>query len=436
MRVSLLSLRALRLAAYLFALPVVLLLQFVYLLHRKEFLLWGPVPIINNKYWSQAVAGAGWKSKTLMAAYYAKINQRTDFDLYFSDLMPWAKRPFVQRALGPLLAHLYICKHAVVMHIPFSGGPLGQTPLWWIEALLYRFAGVKTVVLPYGADIYRYSMIPDPSIRHALLLSYPQAGRYEQATRRRVEYWVKNADVIVMGYTLEGIGRWDVPAGNMVCIDLKRWGAKTHYSDADGRDAAVRIIHSPNHRGAKGTEFLIASIEKLRERGHQIELVLLEGVQNEQVREELTRADILADQFALPGYGLAAIEGMATGLPVMANLDAESYTRVFRRYSFLDECPIVSTTPESLARNIELLVINPGLRRELGLAGRAYAEKYHSFACSQHLFGSIYRKVLHGEDVDLMNLFHPLKSEYVRSRPKIVHPLIENHLPPGSAPRC
>ena len=38
---------------------------------------------------------------------------------------------------------------------------------------------------------------------------------------------------------------------------------------------------------------------------------------------------------------------MASGLPVLANLDHEAYTTVFRRYAFLNECPILSSSPET-----------------------------------------------------------------------------------------
>jgi glycosyltransferase involved in cell wall biosynthesis len=426
---------ALAVAYWLLLLPL-LTVQLAFARRRKDLLVWGPVPIANNRYWSAAMAKAGWKSTTLVSGYYASINRREDFDLYFEDLVPWPRQGNLNRLLRPLFAHLYIARHAAVAHIPFSGGPLGHTALWRVEAFLFRLAGVKTVLVPYGADIYRYSRIPDASVRHALLLSYPAAGRSEGAIERRVRYWVKNADAVVMGFTLEGVGRWDVPSGNMVCVDTESWKGRTEYSEHDGASGPVRIVHSPNHRGAKGTEFLVRSVEELRREGLQVELVLLEGVPNEQVRQELRRADIAADQFVLPGYGLAAVEAMASGLPVMANLEAESCGTLFRRYSYLDECPILSATPESLTEQLRALVKYPSLRRQLGTAGRTYAEKYHSYAASQYLFGAIHTRIVGGKDVDLMNLFHPLKSPYNSARPTVVHPLVANHLPQGHPFRC
>ena len=88
-------------------------------------------------------------------------------------------------------------------------------------------------------------------------------------------------------------------------------------------------------------------------------------------------------------------------------------------------------SPETLTANLRRLVTEPALRETLGRAGRRYVEKYHSFATAQYMFGAIYRRILDGDDVDLMRLFHPLVSPYVTATPRIVHPLTGSHLPPG-----
>jgi glycosyltransferase involved in cell wall biosynthesis len=190
------------------------------------------------------------------------------------------------------------------------------------------------------------------------------------------------------------------------------------------------VLHTPNHRAFKGTEFLLRAVEELQREGLRIELVLLERVPNEVVRQTMQEVDILAEQFIASIYGLSGIEGMASGLPVIVNLGSEPHTRPFRRYSYLDECPALSTSPETITANLRRLVTDPALRETLGRAGRRYVEKYHSFATAQYMFGAIYRRILEGEDIDLLHLFHPLGSPYVAATPRIEHPLIENRLPP------
>lgn len=399
---------------------------------RRSVLLWGPVPIINNKYWSAALRDNGCNTLTLMRSYYGSINERADFDLYFDDLFPsWLRSRAVRNLLGPHVAFCYAVRHACVVHLPFTGGPLGSVPFWWrFEAQLYRLAGIRTIVIPYGGDAYLYSRIIDPSIRHVLLACYPQAAREERQISARVEYWVEKADVVICGTMFDGIGRWDVAEVQPLCIDIEAWQPKRNYSSHDGHSGPVRVLHTPNHRGFKGTEFLVQAVNELRQDGLQVELVLLEGVPNARVREMMHQVDILAEQFIAGIYAMSALEGLASGLPVIANLENEVYTRVFRRYSYLNECPIVSATPESLKAVLNALVTNPKLREVLGRAGRQYAEKYHSFEKARYLFGSIYDKLLLGRDVDLMNLFHPLRSGFNHRRPFIRHPLVDSRLPP------
>lgn len=396
-------------------------------------LVWGPVPIINNKYWSEALREAGFQSETLMLDVYTRINRASDFDRYVRDLSPFRSprlRGAWERWIGPYAAFLYAIRRFDVFHHPFSGGFLGYTPLWRLEAFLLRTAGKKTVIIPYGGEAYMYSTVADPSLRHALLLSYPAAGRREREIRARVDHWSRWADVVIPGVMLDGMGRWDVLPFSSLAIDTRGWEPRGTWSRHDGRSGPVTVLHTPNHRGFKGTEFLVRAVKELQDEGLRVELRLLEGVQNEEVRRIMAEeADILAEQFIVTGYGLSGVEGMASGLPVLANLESEFYTEVFRRYSYLDECPILSTRPETIRENLRALVTDPELRRTLGRAGREYVQKYHSYEAARYMFGSIYRSFA-GEAVDLMNLFHPLKGD---GRPAVAHPLVRNHLPQSAA---
>lgn len=396
---------------------------------RRDLLIWGSRPLPSFAYWSRAMSAVGWPSMTLMEGYY-HISSREDFDRYLEDFAPAWLPHVVRMGVGASRALTFVLRRGRVLHTSFDGLVLRDTVFWRWEQRLCRMAGVRTVILPYGADGYVYSRMIDTSMRYGLLASYPHLARREKRIGQQVDYWCATADCVVAGFMVDGIGRWDVTMNTIFAIDTDAWTPKTEYSDADGVNAPVRIMHTPNHRGYKGTEFLLAAVGELKAEGWLIDLVLLEKVPNAQVREIMPTADIMAEQFIGIGYALSGIEGMACGLPVLANLDHEAYTRVFRRYGFLDECPILSSPPERLRDNLRLLIRHPDLRRELGQAGRAFAEKYHSYRTAQYMFGRIYDRILGNKDVDLINLFHPLKSDYNRSSPRVQHPLEDNRLPP------
>jgi glycosyltransferase involved in cell wall biosynthesis len=394
----------------------------------RKYFIWGSAPLLNNKYWSNALREQGLHSITLMQ-YYFKINKRDDFDFYVEDFAPKLLPRVVRMGLGTCLALIFTLREAKVVHISFNGFLLGHTPFWRLESFLFRVAGVKVIVMPFGADAFMYSKLMDPSLRYGLLASYPKYARSEDTIEKYVTHWTKYADIVIPGIIIDGMGRWDVTTNEIFAIDTASWKSKVEYSKNNGINGSVKVLHAPNHTGFKGTEFVIDAVEQLKQEGLLVDLILLQGVPNEKVKEVMQSADILIEQLIITGYALNAIEGMASGLTVLSNLDQEAYTRVFRRYAFLNECPILSTSPESVVGNLRLLVKNPALRNELGQAGRKYVEKYHSSEAMQYLFGSIYDKILYGKSVDLLNLFHPLKSEYNKRKSYIQHPLVENKLP-------
>ena len=408
--------------------PLLFIAASVFYPRHRTHLVWGPTPLTNNRFWSEAMKQAGWTSVTLMTHRYA-IHAADDFDMYFSDLVPaWLGGGRFDAAFRRSFAFLFVMRNARVLHISFTGAMLGDTWLWRMELWAYRRAEIKIIVIPYGGDAYQYSAITDLPLRYALLRSYPAAATWEARIKSRVQYFARHADIFFCGNILFGMPRWDVVTPNPFCFDVNLVQKREQYGAADGINQAVSIIHTPNHRGFKGTEFLVEAVRQLKGEGLKIELVVLEGTKNTEVLEEMGRCDILAEQF-VAGYALSAIEGMAAGIPVVANLENDDYFRVFRRYSFMGECPIVSAAPENLADVLRRLIRDPELRATLGRAGRLYAEKYHSYAAAQRLFGAIYRKLLQGEEVDLMTLYHPLTGAGKNGVEQVRHPLRDSRLP-------
>ena len=143
--------------------------------------------------------------------------------------------------------------------------------------------------------------------------------------------------------------------------------------------------------------------------------------------ERRTKIDILVEQLIATGYGLNGVEGMASGLPVVCNLEDEAYTLPARRWSFMGECPLVSSSPEDLIETLGKLIARPALRQELGSAGRRFAEKYHGLDAGQYFFGAII-DYCYGRRESLMNLYHPLLTQHPRGLPKIEHPLRKNRI--------
>lgn len=409
---------------------------FFFLIYKKIFkknrkdprLVWGPTPLINNKYWSEALKKGGYDSTTFMHSFYSKINQREDFDLYFEDFFPFPKG---HRSIAPFICFCYAITKFDIFHFSFLGGFLGGTMFWKMEKHLLKPLGSKIVVLGFGGDFYRYSKVMDISLRHALQLSYPHLAQQEHKIEKRVTFWQKHTDVLLNSMQFDGLGRWDILPVNTLAIDTELWQPRSSYSMNDGKNGVVNIIHTPNHRGFKGTEFIVHAVDELKQEGLNINLILVEGKKNSEVRRLMAEeADILVEQLIFVGYALSAIEGMASGLPVISNLENRDYVDILYRYSYLNECPILSSNPETIKDHLRLLVTNPSLRQELGQAGHKFVDKYNSPEASFTMFSTIYDKVWRGKDIDLMNFFHPvLKSSFNQTSPPVKHPLVRNKMP-------
>lgn len=396
---------------------------------KRQKIIWGPIPMINYKYHSNAIKKLNYNSETLVSHYY-KIHTKNDFDKYYIDLLPFFFKKLNNRILnkivillGPILSFIHVMKNASILNLSFYGGYLGDSILFKLEILLYKFFKIKTVVNVFGGDAFMYSRILDNSLKHALLISYPDMSKNENKIQKKINFLNTNADIIITAMLIDGIGKWSCLPVNMLCIDDKIINHNKKFRNKE----TITIIHAPNHRGFKGTEFIIKAIEDLIDEGYKINFHLIEKRPNKEVLEKLRNdADILVEQIIYSGYTLNAIEGMANGVPVLSNLENETYTKLFRRYSFLDECPVLSTSPENIKKNIKLLIENSELRKELGQLGIKYVKKYHSEKSAQYLYGKIFNQLLNGIDEDLMNMYHPLKSEYVKKN-YIKTPLLNNH---------
>lgn len=373
-------------------------------------LVYGPTPIISIKYMKEAMEQIGYDAKTFVFRIY-HINSRDDFDFVLDDFFqpPLLRfRPF--RSLGPLIrpyfAFWWLLQRFDVFHYFFDGGFLAGTPLRHLEVQILHLAGKKVVVMPYGSDVAAPSFIQSMVFRQGLMMSYPHLGVHQQRTLSWIEYFSRNADFIVgCIFHSETMPRWDLLTTHYYPIDTDVWKTTSTESTNNLPRKTVRVVHAPNHRGLKGSEFFIAACRELQEEGCPITLRLLEGVPNSEVKRAMAEADVIAEQF-VHGYGLTAIEGMSLGKAVMSNLSDDHYYRVHRLYTGLNECPIVNTPVEQIKENLRMLATQPEYVDRLSEAGRDYVLKFHSYAAVSAMWERIYARVWYGEALDFA-YWHP-----------------------------
>lgn len=371
---------------------------------ERPRLVWQSTPIKSLAYMARAMAERGYLSETAVTELYA-INRREDFDhLLFPAVSRGKLADYLCSGWMAYRFFGYSLTRYDVFFMYFDGGVLRDTLLAPLELKLLRLAGKKIVVMPYGSDAFVYDQMADPLWRHGLMMSYPAMGNHAGRVQRRVRRMTHDADVVVgclVHFT--SLPRWDILPLTCYPVDTQR----IRPFSAPATSGPIRIAHAANHRGVKGTEFLVQAVQTLRAEGLDIHLDLIERVPNHEALERIGRADMYVDQLVM-GYALAALEGLALGRVVISPVDGLPATDLFRTYSYLDECPIVSAGQRTIEDVLRALIARRAEWPEISARSRAFVEKRHSFEASARMFSAILDRVWFGKSVDLINFYHPL----------------------------
>lgn len=147
------------------------------------------------------------------------------------------------------------------------------------------------------------------------------------------------------------------------------------------------IVHSPTARITKGTEYVLQAVEQLRETCH-FDFRLIQGMAHRQALAQIQNADIFLDQFILGDRGIASLEAMAFGKPVIC------YIKPSLMAAYPNDLPIINANPDNLVFQLERLLKDAALRHKTGRAGRAFMEKYHDAHAIVPDLVQVYQSVL------------------------------------------
>jgi hypothetical protein len=344
----------------------------------------GPEPLINNVYHAKALRRHGWSAETFVDS----LNFITaDFDvklIYGSRLL----RTVSRLLFFPFLFSIFRYK---VIYIYFNGGGLYASRLLWVaEPLLYQMAGMKVIVMPYGGDVQDMQKCPNLALRYAVDKDYPKHFRRRHIINAKVWLWSRWADHVISGCDwVDYMQHWDTLCVSHFSIDLDEW-VPSPTATREGR--AMRILHAPNHKNIKGTRFFEQAIIDLQREGIAIELIMVQGIPNSQLRTLMQSCDVIADQLIIGWYAMFAIEAMALRKPVLCFTRAD-LEDLYVQANLLkrDELPLIKCNPSNVVDVIRKLSRAPtSSLSEFGDRGRAYVERRHSLEAIGAMFTAIH----------------------------------------------
>ena len=351
----------------------------------KEYkVFWGTEPLLNNHYWANA--GRSIFSQSLFTVRYPstilniekadlvlfspEVPQRLLLRIFFLFGENLKFVLFLIRVLRNASLICCSCEGFLFQHYKISGFS------YQVEFYLWRLAGIKVAVFPYGADSYVYNRVKSRNWLYGLITDYPDAARNQESIGRRLDFYIRNSDLFLPGSAMfDGMGRSDWITPSTLCIDTNEWSPQEKI-----QSNIFTVTHAPNHRSVKGTRYIIDSIESLKASGYQVSLRLIEKVDNREVRQIIGKeSDLHVDQLFADGYGLNALESMSLGIPTISNFQGPARD-FFDQWTFTKECPLIVSDESDLSEVILNLIQNPEELSQIGRLSREYVMSHHSYS--------------------------------------------------------
>jgi hypothetical protein len=140
-----------------------------------------------------------------------------------------------------------------------------------------------------------------------------------------------------------------------------------------------RVVHVPSNPLLKGSDLVDPILQRLAGEG-RIDYIRAEGLTSAEVCRLYGEADIVADQFRMGIYGVAAVEAMALGRLVISDVDTSVQEAVLDQTGLA--LPIAKAGAAGLAAELDRIIADPDPYRRLAAQGPPFVAAVHSGARS------------------------------------------------------
>lgn len=161
-----------------------------------------------------------------------------------------------------------------------------------------------------------------------------------------------------------------------VVVDSRVWGAAARPLFTQTTPV---VAHIPSSSRLKGSDMIDPVLSDLDREG-VIRYLRIGGIDPPEMPGHIGAADIVIDQLALGGYGVAACEAMAAGRVVLGH--CTSAVRAHVRAATGVDLPIVEATADTLATVVRQMVDDRDKARTVADQGRQYVEAVHDGAAA------------------------------------------------------
>lgn len=316
--------------------------------------------------WARALTRSGVPARSLeLRTAENPFEYRADIVIPRNSVDSLERRVQVMlRAVAP--AGCVILESGQAIAAPEPGRPGGRR-IGFREARALSAAGRNVGLIFHGSDLRRpdiharthpWSPFRDPAFRDVT----EELRKRTRWNHEQLASWDGPVMVSTPDLVRQNPGAIWVP----VVVDIDRFAG----SARPPRQGPPVVLHLPSKSMMKGSHFIDPVLQDLADRG-EIRYRRVTDVPHRQVPELLATSDIFVDQMGMGILGVAAVEAMAAGIPVVTDPGEEALT------AYGVDVPVAVADPDSLADVVLDLARDPERRAGLSSAGTDFARRFH-----------------------------------------------------------
>lgn len=237
----------------------------------------------------------------------------------------------------------------------------GGVPAFW-DLPLYRALGKKVFFTFHGSDI-RIRRVHE-QVNPWSYYRFSDIEADDDRTEKVIELCRTYADRL---FVVSPDYLHFVPEAEVLprVIDLAAWPEQ-----APAQREVPVVLHVPSRRGTKGTDLILAGLERLKAAGVPFELRLLEGVPHAEAKRAIADADVVIDNVLTGDYEVVSLETMASNRVAVANVGPDALAA-------FPGAPVWSLDPDTFDERLARLLRDRALRLDLAARGRAHVARIH-----------------------------------------------------------
>lgn len=155
----------------------------------------------------------------------------------------------------------------------------------------------------------------------------------------------------------------------------------------------IKIIHSPTNRGAKGSNYILEALNRIKKKYNNIEITIVENVPYEKALKLYSEAHIVIDQILIGWYGAFGVEAMKMGKPLAVFIREEDLKFIPKQMAKEIKDAIININPFNIEKELEYYIENPEMLIKKSQAVLDYVYKWHNPVYVGTLTKEVYEKL-------------------------------------------